>query len=233
MTTLIRVLIAVVIAGLPHAAAAACPELAKVAWWTNTIPEVRQTVKASFQDNWDAYIARWQRYRADLQKEYDNSGAVRIRSHDVVFRGEDLKAYIATVDERIATLECLKREIGDAELANFATAAGGPQTETPQDEAKLVEKQELAVKISATCRDGLAVFQITNLGNKWPRLGEISLYRTDTNGMLSQRRARMVEGQEMLVTVPAHVARGIGEVGLYIEPAWYSRKFEYDARISC
>jgi hypothetical protein len=233
MKTLLRVLIAIVTAGLSHAAAAECPELAKVAWWTNTVPEVRETVKASFQGNWDKYIARWQRYRGDLQTEYDGHGTVRIKSHDVEFRGEDLKTYIATVDTRIATLECLKRDIADAEVATFATAAGGPQTNPPQEEAKAVEKQELSVDVSASCRNGLAVFQVTNLGNKWPRLGEISLYRTDTNGMLSQRRVRMIEAQEMSITVPADVARGAGEVGLYIEPAWYPRKFEYDARVSC
>lgn len=236
MKTFIQMLIAVVTAGLPYAAAADCPELAKVAWWTNTVPEVRATIKASFEDDWDKYIARWQRYRRDLQAEYDGNGSVKIKAHNLVFRGEELKDYIAMVEARIATLECLKRETADvvanADVANFATAAGGPATQPAQD-ANTTEKLELSVDVAATCRSGSPVFQVTNLGAKWPRLAEVALYRTDSNGMLSQRRVRMVEAQELFVTVPGDVGKDVGEVGLYIEPAWYSRKFEYDAKISC
>ena len=40
-------------------AAAECPKLADVEWWTNTVPEVRRVVLNTYNGNWDSYIDRW------------------------------------------------------------------------------------------------------------------------------------------------------------------------------
>jgi hypothetical protein len=205
------------------AAAAQCPELSKVEWWTNTVPEVRLVVQTSYQGSWESYITRWRRHRSELKLEYDSGRSVEIKSRGLVFQDQTLKNYIAQVEERIATLECL----ANAEIATFNTAAGGAQGPMVQ-EAKLVEGQELSVEISPICKDGVAAFQVTNLGERWPRVADITVYRTDTKDVISQRRVRMANSQQMLLKAP-----GAGEVGIFIEPTWYTRAFDYDARTRC
>ena len=83
------------------------------------------------------------------------------------------------------------------------------------------------------CHDGAPAFQVTNLGDRWPRLGEISIYRTDTKSMLTQRRVRMINSQQLLFKVPNEQAKDAGEVGIFIEPSWYDRPFAYDAKLKC
>jgi hypothetical protein len=81
--------------------------------------------------------------------------------------------------------------------------------------------------------NGVAAFQVTNLGDRWPRLGEVAIYRTDTKGMLVQRRVRMTNSQQMIFKIPDELSKELLEVGIFIEPSWYERKFAYDATVKC
>jgi hypothetical protein len=232
----------IAVCGSPFAAVAACPELPKVAWWSNTVPEVTEAVATTYKGSWDAYIARWKQHRGELQTQYDNGGAVKIRSRNLVLVADELKDYIAKVDQRLAALDCLKRDNADGDLAAFGTAAGGPQPAEqakpiqeakPVQEAKIVEGQELLLEIAPVCNGEVPAFQVTNLGERWPRMAEVLIFRTDTDGKVTQRRVRMSNSQQMTFGVPETAARNIGEVAIFIEPAWYERKFEYDLRAKC
>ena len=216
-------------------ASAQCPKLSDVEWWTNTVPEVQRVVVASYNGNWTAYIDRWKQQRRELQTAFDTQTAVEIKSRALVFRGDDLKDYIRLVDERIATLECLKNEYASATTPAAAKGKAAPvqqELSAPQ-EVKAIEGQELSLEVAALCQDGVPAFQITNLGDRWPRLGEVSIFRTDTNGKLTQRRIRMSNSQQMLFKVPDEISKDAVEVGIFIEPSWYDRKFSYDAKIKC
>lgn len=42
----------------------------------------------------------------------------------------------------------------------------------------------------------------------------------------------MTNSQQMIFKVP-DAAKDAGEIGIFIEPAWYDRSFKYDATIKC
>lgn len=212
-------------------AAAACPEFAKISWWTTSVPEVTQLVETNYQGNWDAYIARWKQQRETLRETAKKGGSVEIKSRNLVIAGDNLKKYITLVDQRIATLECLKQEVADRQTANFATAAGGPQPTTR--EASLVQGKELSLDVAPVCQNGVPGFQVTNLGERWPHIAEVILFRTDTDGKISLRRVRMINSQQMLFKVPESEAKDVDEAAIFVKPSWYQRAFAYDARSKC
>ena len=219
--------------GTAAPAAAQCPQLSDVEWWTNTEGEVRRVVLTSYGGSWDAYIERWKQQRKELQGAFDTQTSVEIKSRALVFRGNDLKDYIKQVDERIATLECLKKQYGSESQAGSKGGAKPQQQLAPAANVAAVEGKELSLEVAAMCHDGAPAFQVTNLGDRWPRLGEISIYRTDTKSMLTQRRVRMINSQQLLFKVPNEQAKDAGEVGIFIEPSWYDRPFAYDAKLKC
>ncbi len=209
-----------------------CPKLSDVEWWTNTIPEVRRVVTASYNGNWESYIDRWIEQRRDLLVAYNAGNSVEIKSRALVFRDDDLKDYIAQVDERIKTLECLKKEYPSDANPQAPVRQPLAQDLPPAQKVEAVEGKELSVEVAALCDGKIATFQITNLGELWPRLAEVSIYRTDTNSKVTQRRLRMTNSQQMIFKVP-DASKDAGEIGIFIEPAWYDRSFKYDATIKC
>lgn len=231
---LLGVLVVLVSLGEAFPAAAECPKLADVEWWTNTVDEVREVVVKTYEGSWDSYIARWQQQRKELQQAYDAGGAVEIKSRGLTFREDELKNYIKMVDDRIATLRCMKEQYGDERTAAQKSGKGAAAPAAPTQEiVKSVEGQNLDLEVSAVCDKGIPAFQVTNLGDRWPKLAEVSIYRTDTKAMLVQRRVRMTNSQQMIFKVPDNVAKDADEVGIFIEPSWYQRTFGYDAKIKC
>jgi hypothetical protein len=106
-------------------AAAECPKLADVEWWTNTVPEVRRVVLNTYEGSWDAYIDRWQLQRKELQEAYDHGSPVEIKSRGLVFRDDDLKNYVKMVDERRAEERQRLAEVGRARGFGPRRAAAG------------------------------------------------------------------------------------------------------------
>jgi len=253
LTSLAGVLAVIAISATqnPASAQVACPQLSEVEWWTNTVPEVRRAVLASYNGNWDAYIDRWKQQQRELQQAYDSGQSVEIKSRGIVFRNDDLKDYIGQVADRIKTLDCLKKEYAAEDTTpskaavdpRLASEQGnsprqGVQTEVKQElaapqETKSIEGKELSLEVNAICEGKTPAFQITNLGDRWPRLAEIGIYRTDTNGMVTQRRLRMTNSQQMIFKLPDAMGAEGNEYGLNVNPTWYERSFQYDATIKC
>jgi hypothetical protein len=213
-----------------------CPALSNVEWWTNTVPEVRRVVLNSYDGKWEAYIDRWRQELKNAQDAYDGGSSIEIKSRGLVLRDDDLKSYVGKVDERIKTLSCLAKEYGgvsSADLGGQQVAKAEPKQDlAPAQKVEAIEGAELNVEVAAICDDGKVNFQITNLGDRWPRLAEISIFRTDTNAKLVQRRVRMTNSQQMIFKLPEE-QNAVGEVGIFVEPQWYERKFAYDAKLSC
>lgn len=90
----------------------------------------------------------------------------------------------------------------------------------------------LQLEITSACTDNGAVFKIINRGNKWPRTGFLRLYHADDKSLISERRLRLGEGQKVSFIVKKKVSQG-RPVAVWVEPEWYNREFEYDARIAC
>ena len=106
-----------------------------------------------------------------------------------------------------------------AGIFSFSAAAqgGGPQ---------------LKLNITAKCEGPDAVFEILNEGELWPAMAKISVYRTDSKSLLTTRQMRMTAGQKMAYKAKGST-EGKTEVGVWVEPQWYSRPFSFDAVITC
>ena len=90
----------------------------------------------------------------------------------------------------------------------------------------------LQLEITSSCSDKGAVFKIINRGGKWPRTGFLRLYHADSKSMIGERRMRLAPGQKVSFVVRDTVSKG-RPVAVWVEPEWYKRDFEFDARASC
>ncbi len=90
----------------------------------------------------------------------------------------------------------------------------------------------IKLKVLAQCHKDATVFRVVNAGESWPKAGRFKIYRTGDKSMVSQRRMRLAPGQKASFKVKKKFASG-EEMGLWVEPGWYSRKFTYDARVRC
>lgn len=90
----------------------------------------------------------------------------------------------------------------------------------------------MKLKILAQCSPEAAVFRVVNDGEVWPKAGHFKIYRINGNAEISDRRMRLAPGQQASFKVKKKLASG-DEMGLRVEPGWYSRKFSYDARVRC
>lgn len=99
-------------------------------------------------------------------------------------------------------------------------------------ELAVAPKDLIDMKVSVKCRNGDAVFMIVNTGKAWPDEGIISVYWTDVTRLVHERRLRLGAGQRFSFRVPG-VAGGSFEFGLWVNPSWFERRFDYDARIKC
>ena len=90
----------------------------------------------------------------------------------------------------------------------------------------------LELKVSASCKKGAAVFKVENKGERWPKSGRFEVYSVEDKSLISQRKFRLATGQKATFRVK-DVATSYGEVGLWVQPSWYQRGFEYDAKIVC
>ncbi|HEX9569574.1 MAG TPA: hypothetical protein VF987_07835 [Rhodospirillales bacterium] len=93
-------------------------------------------------------------------------------------------------------------------------------------------KDLLDMKVTVKCQGGDAVFMIVNHGKAWPEPGVISVYWTGVTRLVHERRMRLGAGQRITFRVPG-VAGDNFEFGLWVNPSWFKRQFDYDARIKC
>ena len=93
-------------------------------------------------------------------------------------------------------------------------------------------KDVLDMNVSITCKDGDATFTITNKGEAWPGVGNLSVYTTGVAKLIHNRRMRLGAGQRVTFRVPG-VAGDNPEFGLWVDTSWFKRDFSYDAKITC
>ena len=90
---------------------------------------------------------------------------------------------------------------------------------------------EIKLTVNAKCEGGDAQFEIINTGATWPQMAMISILRTDNRAVISQRQMRMAAGQK-LVFRAREAPQGVG-IGLWVEPEWYKRAFDFDSVVNC
>ncbi len=220
---------------------ASCPALPEVAWWKTTHAKIVRYVDKKFQGNWDPYITKWINYRTKMQKIYDRDGSATVKSRDLRLSGDNLARHIKQIDQRIDVTRCLKR-FHAGRLARItpqgAPVNGGTGNDTivkARQASKVAEVtgNRLDLEINATCDGPTPVFQVTNLGDKWPRLAAISIYRTSGKAMVSKRRMKLANSQQATFKIRKRGKALKGEIGLFVQPSWSKRGFKYDSRIRC
>ena len=96
-----------------------------------------------------------------------------------------------------------------------------------------VTGEKLNLEISAKCVGLLPVFRVTNLGDQWPHPGAINIYQTDGRTMVTKKSIRLSTSQNATFKVFEKGKSITGEVGVWIQPSWTNRPFQYDSRITC
>ncbi len=215
-----------------QAKAAKCDPLPNVEWWSKSHKKVIKSVNKKYKGNWDKYIARWQRYKKNMVKIQSKKGVAEVKSRGIKMRGKILDDHIKQIDQRLAVLDCLKANAVAARKSKSKKKKVKSKGKT-QPQVASVTGDKLDVEVVASCEKQGVLFKITNLGEKWPRLSTINIYRTDTKGVLSKRRLRLASSQQATFRVRGKKAEDAGEVGLWIEPSWFNRKFKYDTKINC
>ena len=198
-----------------------------------------------------------------MKRVLASGGTAEVKSRGIKLKGPSLQAHIHDIEQRIEVLGCLRAAAAQRgpTINEIDTAAGSareearslPRFDRPvhvaigDDKGNDADKDksgapaqvasiddgDFQLEVSARCDDGQVIFQITNVGDKWPRLGAISIHRTDTDAMLTKRRLRLNNSQQATFTVRKKQVAEVGEVGLWIEPSWFDRKFHYDSKIAC
>jgi len=96
----------------------------------------------------------------------------------------------------------------------------------------------LKMDIMVNCQDGKAVFRVKNVGNAWPKSSTFAIYNMRKKGnkrlrkLIAKRRMRLKDGQRASFKIKTETLP-TGRVGLWVNPGWYEREFDYDATVSC
>jgi hypothetical protein len=93
-------------------------------------------------------------------------------------------------------------------------------------------KDIVDMNVSVICKNGDATFTVTNTGEAWPGVGNLSVYSVGVATPIHQRRMRFNKGQRVTFRVPGVAAENI-EFGLWVDPSWFKRDLIYDAKITC
>lgn len=88
-----------------------------------------------------------------------------------------------------------------------------------------------SVAVGSECKGSVAVFNIVNKGDDWPKTGTFAIYDTAKDKLVMKRELRLVHGQK--ATFKVRRADRMGDVGLAIDPSWFRRAPGFDAMVRC
>lgn len=90
----------------------------------------------------------------------------------------------------------------------------------------------VSLEIVSACLGGVATFKVINVGERWPGMGILKVYQIvdGQNKPVSEREMRFAQGQKASFRMKNP---GGGSLGLFVEPSWYKRQFEFDAVVKC
>lgn len=194
-------------------AKAECAPFPKVQWWSNlSHASVKKYVEKKRKGDWYAYLDKWENQFKKLEDIYSRGGSVLVTKDKIKLSDDRLKEYVENIRQRVEVTRCL----ADAQTIRVGGGSG----------------DEIALKINAWCDAKTAIFQVFNEGQPWPKTGQISIFRIDGKKPITKRRLRLTAGQRMSFKISAEKSKA-GEVGLWVDPSWYSRDFQYDAKLDC
>ena len=91
---------------------------------------------------------------------------------------------------------------------------------------------QVQIIVETTCANGYTLFKIQNAGDAWPRPGTLNVVRVNNGALetITQRQMRFAAGQKASFRLknPDN-----DTLGVYVDPSWYERTPQLDARVSC
>lgn len=121
-------------------------------------------------------------------------------------------------------------------FVDVASAAGVEGQEAPPPPVKIIVAQEtvpdVGLDVQAVCQGKTVVFSFLNVGEPWPAVANIKIFRVSDQVLLFHRSMRMAKMQKASFKLPAAKNPG-GEIGLFVEPSWMMRTFSVDAKATC
>ena len=208
-----------------------CDPLPKVEWWSQSHAKVIATVDKRYKGDWEKYIARWEKYGSRMEKTLAAKSVAVVKSRGIKLRWKILETHIKQVKERIKVLRCLSK----SQASEPAKDKPKAKKVTRLGKKKVVEVsgKSLDLEVTAECENNVVTFQITNLGDRWPQLGSINIYGADNKALVSKRRMKLRNSQQVTFKISRNKAKKAKVLGLWIEPSWFKRPFKYDIKQSC
>lgn len=122
--------------------------------------------------------------------------------------------------------------IADAQGRTPVPLKSLPGANVHQVELASTSDAPVNIEVVSACVDNVAMFKIVNVGDAWPRLGKLNIYRGTANNMkpLSKRSMRFAAGQQASFRLKDI---GSDSVAVFVEPSWYDRPFKFDAEVKC
>lgn len=234
----------------PSRAQSQCDQIPALKIWGGmTNVRVERYIVSKHEGDWQPYVDHLAKQLANIKKIQKSGKTAQVRYKGKVIRlsGDRLDAYVSASAKRHQVINCLAEEALEQDmenLDNFSTAAGGSdesdEVEVPTVNARVsvqkanVKADVLRLKVATSCENGSSVFKITNAGENWPKSSIFAIYRLsgETKQVISSRRMRLKGNQTSSFRIKAS-KNPTGELGLFIDPSWYKRKFAYDAVARC
>lgn len=120
-------------------------------------------------------------------------------------------------------------------FASGAVAAG-VEGEPDSRPAKIIVAQdtvaEVGLDIMAVCQGKTIVFSFLNVGESWPAVAAIKIFRVSDRAVIFERNMRMAKMQKGSFKLSEAKNPG-GEIGFFVDPSWTPRSFTVDAKASC
>ena len=232
-------------------AAEVCAAVPDVEWWNTSHQKMTKFVEIKHKGNWRPYLESWEKQLDRLQVLYDGGRSAYIRSRKLTLQSDDLLDYIDKVAQRVEIIKCLRSNELEARVAadkndkpvsgfgkGRAFGAKSPPATRRQSAAKSkqvvkVADREIQLSVATRCVGPMAVFEISNDGEKWPRLATIGVYQVDGKKAVTKRRMRLAKGQVVTFRQAKQDKNYDGAIGLYIDPTWFERAAGIDAEILC
>jgi hypothetical protein len=217
---------------------AACPALPDVPWWTNSPDKVANFVERRHKGDWGAYIKKWAKYGKNMQGIYDREGTALVKSRDLRLQGDRLKDYIGKISQRVSALKCLATETKSAEktdgtdLNKFSTASGGGE-EIALAPRRGKDGPNYSVEVNARCDGTNTIFEVVNLVSNWLGAAAVGVYRVREVGIVEKQVRRLASKQRLTMRVAPERGRGVEQLGVWVQPSWLLRDFQFDAQITC
>lgn len=126
--------------------------------------------------------------------------------------------------------------VGAMVICAGGALASGAEGEKAPPPVKIIVAQEtvpdVGLDVEAVCQGKTVVFSFLNVGEPWPAVANIKIFRVSDQVLLFHRSMRMTKMQKASFKLPAAKNPG-GEIGFFVEPSWMMRSFTVDAKATC